>query len=333
MKAIQITAFGGIDGLKYVELPVPTPVDDQVLIEVKASGVNFVDVRQRQGTYQRPETKVGSLRLPHIPGFQVVGVVKAVGPQGDRSLLEKRVLAMVPDGGYAQYTLARANLTFPLSPSVDDAHMAVLPNQGITAYLALCVSTRVRPGERVLVHAAGGGVGSLGVQIAKILGASQVIATAGTEEKRAFARSLGADVVTDYKKPGWTKEVLEATQGQGVDVLLESIGGEMFHQNFECLAPFGRYVLYGSTSGPGAPLEPRQLMQKAHALIGLYVPVYLGRPDIVHDGLHFLVNHVTQGHLKTQVDRVLPLKEAGLAHELLEQRRAVGTIILNPTLD
>ncbi|HEY4388418.1 MAG TPA: zinc-binding dehydrogenase, partial [Ktedonobacteraceae bacterium] len=307
MKAIQFNAFGGTDVLISIDLSMPLPLEDQVLIEVKAAGVNFVDVRQRKGIYQLPETHVGYLTLPHVPGFQVVGVVKAVGPEGDQSLQGKRVVAMLPDGGgYAQYALAPSNMTIPLPHTIDDAQAAALPMQGMTAYLALQASTQLQPGESVLIHAAGGGVGSLAIQIAKILGASRIIATASTEEKRQFAKSLGADFATDYNQPQWTRDVLEFTKDRGVDVILESIGGEVFQQNFACLAPFGRHVIFGSTTGPGKPLEPRQLMQKSQALIGLYVPVFFARPDLIRQGLQFLVDHAAEGRISAQVATVLP---------------------------
>lgn len=331
MKAIQFNTFGSTNVLEYTDLAVPSPVADQILIEVHAAGVNFVDVRQREGVYQRAETYVGYLTLPHVPGFQVVGVVKEVGPEGDHSLLHQRVVAMLPDGGgYAQYALASSNMTIPLPLSVDDAQGAALLMQGMTAYLALCASTQLRQGERVLVHAAGGGVGSLAIQIAKILGAGSIIATARTEEKRQFAQSLGADFVTDYTQPQWTRDVLEYTQGRGVDVILESIGGEVFQQNFECLAPFGRYIVFGSTGGPGQPLEPRKLMQKSQSLTGLYVPVFFARPELISQGLQFLVDHAAGGTIQAQVATILPLKDAGVAHQMLEERRAVGTVVLDP---
>ena len=197
-------------------------------------------------------------------------------------------------------------------------------------YLALQASTRLLPGESVLVHAAGGGIGSLAIQIAKVLGAGLVIATASTEEKRQLAKRLGADFAIDYNSPQWTTNVLEATGGHGADIILESIGGEVFQQNFDCLAPFGRQIILGSTRGPGAPLEPRKLMQKSQSLTGLYVPVFFARPELIHQGLEFLADHATEGTIQAQVATILPLKEASVAHQMLEERRAIGTVILDP---
>jgi NADPH2:quinone reductase len=181
----------------------------------------------------------------------------------------------------------------------------------------------------VLVHGAAGGVGSLAVQIAKILGARPVLATAGTDEKRAFARGLGADFAVDYSVPDWPKAVLDHTGGRGVDVILESIGGEVFEQNFECLATFGRYLILGSTRGPGQPFEPRRLMSKSQTMTGFYLPVFFQRPDLIREALAFLVAHALDGTLRANVATVLPLSQAAEAHRLLEARRAVGVVVLD----
>jgi NADPH:quinone reductase len=229
MKAIQFSRFGGPEVLEYVDLPRPAPKGDEVIIEVTASGVNFPDIRQRTGVYQRAETHVGGVTLPYVTGLQVVGKVIEVGPEGNRTLDGKKVLAFLPQGGgYAQIAKASSGMAVPLPESVDDVQMAALPTQGLTAYLMLTALTKLTKGESILVHGAGGGVGSMAVQIAKILGASTIVATAGTQEKREYTRTIGADFSVDYEKPDWPKAVLKYTDGRGVDVLLESIGGNIF---------------------------------------------------------------------------------------------------------
>ena len=148
------------------------------------------------------------------------------------------------------------------------------------------------------------GVGSLAVQIAKTMGAGLVVASAGSEEKRAFARSLGADKTVDYDLPGWPKEVLEATGGRGVDIILESIGGEIFEQNFECLATFGRYIIFGSTRGPGEPFEPRRLMSRCQSMTGIYLPVFNAKPELIRQGMEYLVDQAIHGKLRAQVSAI-----------------------------
>jgi NADPH2:quinone reductase len=331
MKAIQFSRFGGPEVLEYVEIAHPEPQGDEVLIEVTAAGVNFPDIRERMGVYQRAETRVGGITLPHVTGLQVVGRVTQVGPQGDQSLLGKKVVSLLQGkGGYAQFVRASPNTTIVLPEIADDILIAALPCQGVTAYLALTASTTVKPGESVLVHGGAGGVGSLAIQIAKLLGAGQVIATAGSVDKRAYVLNIGADVAVDYGQHDWPSVVLERTAGQGVDIILESIGGEVFEQNFECLATFGRHIVFGSTRGPGEPFAPRRLMTKAQSVTGLYMPVFFQKPALMREALSFLVDHALDGTLRAPATTVLPLSQAAEAHRMLEDRRVMGFVLLDP---
>jgi NADPH:quinone reductase len=307
MKAIYFESFGGRDVLKYGDMPEPQPRAGELLIVIERSSINYVDIRERQGTYNRAETHVGGIDLPHVSGLQAVGKVVAAGSDDDRSWIGKKVVAYTPQGGaYAQFVVADTNLCIEI-PNSDADLYAALPTQGLTAYLTLTASTQVRPGDSILVQGASGGVGSLAVQIAKILGAGLVLGTASTQEKLTFILGLGADIV------------------------LESIGGDIFEKNFECLATFGRYVLYGSTRGPGQPIAPRRLMQKCQSLTGFYVPVFLQRPDLIHAGLQFLVKATAEGNLRPSIARTLPLRETAEGHRLLEEREVFGTITLDPT--
>ena len=163
-----------------------------------------------------------------------------------------------------------------------------------------------------------------------VLGAGLVVASAGTEEKRALALSLGADVAIDYDLPTWPSDVLAATAGNGVDVVLESIGGEIFEKNFECLATFGRYIIFGSTRGPGKPFEPRRLMSKAQTMTGIYLPVFDAKPELIRQGMKYLVDQTVAGNLRAQVSVHLPLSKTAEAHRLLEERQVVGAVVLDP---
>jgi NADPH2:quinone reductase len=329
MRAVQFAEFGEPDVLKLVDVERPQPKADEVLIEMIATGVSYVDVRTRQGAYNRAETRVGGVELPSIPGLQAVGRIVEIGG-ADKSLLHRKVVASVKAGACAQYFLAPSSLCAAVPEGIDDNVLAAIPMQGLTAYFMLTASTRLQKGESVLVHAAGSGVGSLAVQIARILGAGKIVATAASEEKRDYAGTLGADVVVDYTAAGWTKAVTEATGGRGVDILLESIGGDVFEQNFECLAPFGRYIIFGSTRGLGKPVEARRLMTKSQSLTGLYMPVFHARPDLMQKGLAFLVDNVANGKLSLKIAATLPLEDAAKAHRMLERRSVVGAIVLRP---
>jgi NADPH:quinone reductase len=202
--------------------------------------------------------------------------------------------------------------------------------QAACAHLLLQACTTLRAGESLLVHGAAGGVGGLAVQIAKALGAKPIIGTASSAQRREFVKSLGADAAISYDEPGWTDQVLELTSGRGVDVLIESIGGEIFEQNFDVLATFGRYLLLGSTRGPGEPFAPRRLMTKSQALIGFYLPVFYDRPELIGNALRFLADGLKTGTIMSRVDEVLPLSQAAEAHRRLESREVRGVIALDP---
>jgi NADPH2:quinone reductase len=330
MKAIQYRSFGGPEVLEYIDLPDPEPDAGDVLIETSAIGVNFPDIRERLGVYNRAETRVGGVILPQIGGLQVVGRVSRTGSGADPALLGRKVMALMPKGAYAQRALARANMVVALDEEADDVAMASLPCQGVTAFLALQACTTLREGESVLVQGAAGGVGSLAVQIAKALGAGTVIGTASSEVRRAFARGIGADHAIAYDTPDWPQTVLELTGGRGVDVILETIGGDVFDQNFECLAMLGRCVVIGSTRGPGQPLAPRRLMAKAQSLSGVYLPSFFQRPELIQRALRFLADGVANGSIKANVGAVLPLSRTAEAHGLLERREAQGVVVLDP---
>ncbi|MET4492159.1 zinc-binding dehydrogenase [Bradyrhizobium sp. LA7.1] len=330
MKAIQYRTFGGPEVLEYVELPEPEPGPGDVLIETSAIGVNFPDIRERLGVYNRAETRVGGVTLPQVGGLQLVGRVLRSGPGADKALEGRKVMALMPKGAYAQQAVAQAGMVVALDEHADDIAMASLPCQGVTAFLALQACTTLRQGESVLVQGAAGGVGSLAVQIAKALGAGTVIGTASSEARRAFVRSIGADHAIAYDAPDWPQMVLDHTGGRGADIILETIGGQVFDQNFECLAMLGRCVVIGSTRGPGQPLAPRRLMAKAQSLAGVYMPSFFQRPELIQRALRFLANGVANGSIKPTVGAVLPLSRTADAHGLLERRKVQGVVVLDP---
>jgi NADPH:quinone reductase len=332
MKAISYDHFGGPEVLQYLGLSDPTPGPGQLLIETAAIGVNFPDIRERLGVYNKAETRVGGVQLPQVGGLAVAGTVVATGPQTSVEV-GRRVVALMKKGAYAQLAVAEEALCAVVDDDADAAVLAGFAAQATCAHLLLQASTTLRVGESLLVHGAAGGVGSLAVQIAKALGAGLVIGTASTAERRGFVISLGADAAISYEEPGWTDQVRELTSGRGVDVLIESIGGDVFEQNFDALAPFGRYLLLGSTRGPGEPFAPRRLMTKSQALIGFYLPVFYDRPELIGNALRFLADGLKTGLITSHVDEVLPLSQAAEAHRRLESREVRGVIVLDPTTE
>jgi NADPH:quinone reductase len=330
MKAIQYERFGGPEVLEYLDLPDPTPGPGQLLIETAAIGVNFPDIRERLGVYNKAETRVGGVQLPQVGGLAVAGSVVATGPQTSVPV-GRKVVALMKKGAYAQLAVAEESLSAVTDDDADQVTLAGFAAQAACAHLLLQASTTLRAGESLLVHGAAGGVGSLAVQIAKALGAEPVIGTASTAERREFVKSLGADAAISYDEPGWTEQVRELTAGRGVDVLIESIGGDVFEQNFDALATFGRYLLLGSTRGPGEPFAPRRLMTKSQALIGFYLPVFYDRPELIGNALRFLADGLKAEQITPAVDEVLPLSQTAEAHRRLESREVRGVIVLDPT--
>ncbi|WAJ45709.1 zinc-binding dehydrogenase [Mycobacterium sp. Aquia_216] len=335
MKAVSYDRFGGPEVLEYLDIPDPMPGPRQLLVETAAIGVNFPDIRERLGVYNRAETRVGGVQLPQVGGLAVAGTVVAAGSRASAAVGTK-VVALMTRGAYAQLAVADEALCAVIDDDAFAAQAVPLAGfaaQAACAYLLLQASTTLRAGESLLVHGAAGGVGSLAVQIGKALGAGLVIGTASTAPRREFVKALGADAAISYDGPGWTEQVRELTSGRGVDVLIESIGGEVFEQNFDALATFGRYLLLGSSRSPGEPFAARRLMTRSQALIGFYLPVFYERPELIANALRFLADGVKAGQITPAVDEVLPLNQAAEAHRRLESREVRGVIVLDPTIE
>ncbi|MGC5323921.1 quinone oxidoreductase family protein [Brevibacillus sp. SYSU BS000544] len=324
MRVIRFCEYGGPEVLQTIELPTPKPTGHEVLIEVKAIGVNFADTARREGKY------VVKTPLPFVPGAEIAGIVVAVGDQVSTVQVGSRVVTLIESGGYAEYALADSRGLFPVPEGVKFEQAVALPLQGLSAYHILKTMGNLQPGERVLVHAAAGGVGLLAVQLAKQFGAGQVIATASSEEKLQLAKEEGADTLINYTEQGWEKRVLEATEGQGVDVALEMAGGEVFNKTLACMAVFGRLVIYGMASGQPSTLLPSSLMRKNQAVIGFFLPQIMRKPALLESSMIELLQYVNRGQLKLRIGGVYPLEEASKVHELLQSRKTTGKLILVP---
>jgi NADPH:quinone reductase len=324
MKAIQLTEFGGPEVLKYVDVEKPNPKSNEVLIEVKAVGVNYADTARREGQY------VVKTTLPFIPGAEVAGVVVEVGENVTGVQVGTRVVTLIESNGYAEYAVAHERSLIPLPEAVDFEYAVALPLQGLSAYHILKTMGRLEQGESVLVHAAAGGVGTIAVQLAKLFGAGKIIATASTDEKLALAKELGADEVVNYTEAGWEEKVLNLTDGKGVDVALEMAGGDIFQKTLACLAPFGRVVIYGVASGEQSRLYPSSLMAKNQSVIGFFLPQIMRKPQLFQSSLVELLSFVNNGSLKLTIGGTFPLNEAASVHALLQGRKTKGKLILIP---
>lgn len=315
MRAIQVSRFGGPEVLELVELPDPEPRDDLVLLQVDAAGINYADTHQAADDYLAPQ------RLPFVPGAEVVG----------RTGTGDRVVALLPHGGYAEQALAHPSTTFALRDDVDDTTALAFVLQGTTAWHLLRTSSRMAPGESVVVHAAAGGVGSLAVQLAREWGARRVIATASAPDKRDLARDLGADVALDPAEPDLTEALLQANGGHPVDVVLEMTGGRVFDASLAALAPFGRLVTYGMASRvPPTPVQPGRLLATSRAVVGFWLTHALRLPGGLRPAMEELLDLHSTGRLRALAGGSYPLAEARRAHEDLRSRRTHGKLTLDP---
>jgi NADPH2:quinone reductase len=316
MRAIQQREFGGPEVLELVDLPVPEPGDDEVLIRVTRAGMNFADTHQRRNEY------LAAQQLPLVPGGEVAGVREDTG---------ERVVALTGNGGYAEYAVAREALTLPIPEGVDDGTALALVLQGLTAWHLYRTSARVSPGESVVVIAGAGGVGSLAVQLGRPMGAGRVIATASTQAKRELTLELGADAAVDADPEGLKDRLIEANEGRQVDVVLEMAGGEVFDACLAALAPFGRVVTYGIASGTGNEVHTRKLMGRSRGVIGFWLMHCLGRPGMLQEPLADLFARAARGELRVVVGATYPLSEARQAQIDLAERRTTGKVLLDPS--
>jgi NADPH2:quinone reductase len=315
VRAVQIDEFGGPEVLQVVDVPKPEPGDGEVLIEVSRAGMNFADTHQRENSY------LARYETPLVLGGEVAG----------RTEDGRRVIAMLASGGYAEYAVAHEAAVYPIPDGVDDGAALALLIQGVTAWHLFRTSSKLAEGESVVVISGAGGVGSLAVQLAHPFGAGRVIATASTEEKRALAVSLGADAAVDPAEEDLTAALVDANEGNKVDVVLEMSGGRVFDQAAEALAPFGRIVAYGIAGREQNTLETGRLMRKSRAVIGFWLMHCLGRRDMIEEPLADLFERTARGELKPQLGETYGLSDVRRAHEDLQGRRTSGKLLLDPS--
>jgi len=322
MKAIQVSQTGGPEVLTLVDVPVPSIKPDQALVQIKASGVNFIDVYFREGRYPA--------QLPFINGQEASGVVTEVGSEVFDLKVGDHVAYTSSLGSYAEYAAVPAArlIKVPESLSFDQAAAAML--QGMTAHYLLYSSYKLQAGETALIHAAAGGVGLLLVQLAKRIGA-RVIATAGTEEKAQLARDAGADECIIYTQADFEVETKRLTDGKGVHVVYDGVGKATFDKDLEVLRLRGYLVLFGGSSGAVPPFDLIKLSQKGS--------LFITRPTLAHytatrEELEWrasdILGSIARGELKLRIHKSYPLAEAAQAHRDLEGRKTTGKLLLVP---
>ncbi|MCG3111844.1 MAG: zinc-binding dehydrogenase [Candidatus Manganitrophus sp. SB1] len=342
MKAVRFHRFGEIDTLVYEEVPTPKAGPGEVVVQVKACALNYLDLWIRQGV---PAYKI---QLPHIPGSDVAGIVAEVGPGvegisvGQRVVIapglscfrcayclsgrdnlcdQYRIFGAGTDGGYAELTKAPAANLIPIPDGISFEAAAAFPITFVTAWHMLITRAALKPGQDLLVLAGGSGVGSAAVQIGKLAGA-RVIATASTQKKLDQARQLGADLLINYAERDFSREVFKMTKGRGVDVVFEHVGPATFGKSIVSLAKNGTLVTCGATTGPTTELDLRHVFWKDLSILGARTGT---RAE-----METVARLVGERKLKPIVDSVYPLSKAREAQEKMQSRDLFGKVVLTP---
>jgi NADPH:quinone reductase-like Zn-dependent oxidoreductase len=345
MKAIRFHEFGGADVLKFEDTSISKTGPNDVLLQIKAAALNHLDLWVRSGDREK------NISLPHIPGSDGAGVVAAVGSAvdfltvGDKVLISPgiscghcemclggkdnlcriyHVLGTKEDGTYAEFVKLPAINVLPIPEGLDFNQAAAIPLVFLTAWHMLVGLTKIKPGETVLIHAAGSGVGSAAIQIAKLIGA-RVITTAGNEEKLIKAKELGADEIINYKEKDFIEEVKRLTNKRGVDIVFEHTGGDIFEKSILVLAKGGKLVTCGSTDNYLAKVDIRYVFAKHLTLLGSF----MGTKREMIEVLKFFRRGEGNIQLKPVIDSVFPLEKALDAHRRMEDRKNFGKIVLS----
>jgi NADPH:quinone reductase len=322
MKAIQIKQTGGPEVMELVDLPAPQPKSNEVVAKIKAAGVNFIDVYNREGRYKAP--------LPLVLGQEAAGVVLAVGSDVHDFAVGEPVAYTSMLGSYAEYAAVPADRLVKIPPGVGEREAAAVMLQGMTAQYLAYDTHPLKKGETALIHAAAGGIGSLLVQMAHNIGA-RVIATVSTDEKAKVARAAGADDVILYTQTDFEVETKRLTGGKGVDVVYDSVGKTTFDKGLNVLRPRGMMVLFGGSSGAVAPIDPLVLTHKGSLFLTRpSLGNYIATAQELQARAAAVFGMIRDGKLKLRIEHVYPLAEVQQAHRDLEARKTTGKLLLLP---
>ena len=338
MRQIVTTANGDIDVLKIQEKPDPTPRDDEVVIRVRAAGLNFADILARQGLYPDGPSK------PCVMGYEVSGVVDAVGKDVNSSFVGKSVVAMTRFGGQSELIPVKATQMFEKPEKLTFEQGAAIPVNYLTAYALLVVMGSLHEGESILIHNAGGGVGLAALDIAKQIGAE----TYGTASpgKHKFLTERGLDHPIDYRKQDWQPQLMQLTNGRGVDLIIDPIGGVHWKKSYSALRHTGRLGMFGvstaSANGISGKLKmlkaviqmprfhPLGLLNKNRGVFGLNLGHMWHEPEKVALWMRDILRGVDEEWIRPHVDQAFSFDDVGKAHRRLEERKNIGKVVLIP---
>ncbi len=323
MRVVKIGAPGGPDMLVPEIWPVPDPGPDEILIRLAAAGVNRPDVLQRKGAYAPPPG------ASDLPGLEAAGEVAAVGATVRRWKVGDKVCALLPGGGYAEYAITHQDHALPVPAGLSMIEAAALCETFFTVWANVFMRGRLQAGETFLVHGGTSGIGTTAIQLAHAFGA-RVFATAGSDEKCAACRDLGAELAINYRTTDYVAEVKSATGGRGADLILDMVGGSYINRNIEALALDGRLVFISFLDGPKAEVNFAQVMMKRLTLTGstLRPQSVQAKAMIAADLREKVWPLIAAGRIKPVLDQVFPLERAADAHRRLEDAGHVGKIVL-----
>jgi len=322
MKAIQVSKVGGPEVLEFVDIPTPEPKPNEVTVQIKAAGVNFIDVYYREGRYPAP--------LPFILGQEGAGIVSTLGSEVSNVKPGDRVAYTGVLGSYAEVAAVPADSLVQIPEKLDFNQAAAAMLQGMTAHYLSHSTFPIKAGQTVLIHAAAGGVGLLLVQMAKKLGA-RVIGTAGSDEKAKLARDAGADELILYTKQDFEKETLRLTENKGVDVVYDGVGKTTFEKDLKVLGPRGYLVLFGGASGAVPPFDLMLLTKHGSLFVTRpSLPHYIGTRAELEQRSSDVLQMIVSGDLKLRIHKAYPLSQAPEAHRDLEGRNTSGKLLLIP---
>jgi NADPH2:quinone reductase len=324
MKVITISHPGGPEVLQLTEKPVPAYTANEVLIKVMAAGINRPDVAQRKGNYPPP---AGAPQ--DIPGLEIAGIITAVGADVTRWKIGDKVCALVIGGGYAEYCNAPEGQCLPVPNNLSFVEAASLPETFFTVWSNVFDRVRLQPGESLLVHGGSSGIGVAAIQMATALG-STVYATAGSEEKCKFCEDLGAAKAINYNKENFSEAINSLTNGKGVDVILDMIGGDYTPLNIKSLANEGRLVLINSMKGKIAEVDLSEVMRKRISITGsmLRSRDVEFKSAIAQNLEKYIWPLLASGKIKPIIYKTFPAAQASKAHELMESSEHMGKIVL-----
>ena len=338
MRQVVTTKNGGVDVLRVEENPDPKPGPGEILVDVRAAGLNFADILARQGLYPDGPKK------PCVMGYEVAGVISAVGQEVDPSIVGAEVLAMTRFGGQSDKVVVREKQLFEKPASLSFEQAAAVPVNYLTAWALLVVMGGLRKDESVLIHNAGGGVGLAALDIAKHIGAK----TYGTASpgKHEFLRERGLDHPIDYRNQDWLPELKKLTNGRGVELVIDPIGGDHWKKSFAALRHTGRLGMFGvsvaSANGLAGKLKmvkaalqmprfnPIALINKNRGAFGLNLGHMWHEPEKVEEWVEAIVRGIEDGWIKPHVDKAFPFAQAADAHTYMESRKNIGKVVLIP---